>query len=364
MKNLILLFCAMMIAGLSYGQLKVVSNGNTKIGDTGTSPLGKTHITGTTTLELALDAAAGNPDFSLLAAGTVRGQVKFENSTDGLGFFVQTASAQKAIHIERTNQRVGIGTSSPATKLHVAGTISHMGLSNVSDRRLKTDIREYKGGLKEVLSIQPKYYRYNDILINSKGAERKDLNGRQEVGVIAQEIQEIAPELVNTFVHESYDYTNDDGETGPKLISEDEYLAVNTDAIKFMLVNAVKEQQEIIENQEDRIAELEAKLDEVLDLVKNNEILNLTGGKAALGQNRPNPFTNETTIDYFIPEKSSNAQIEVFNISGQLIETKLIDHTGIGNLKVNAKDMASGAYSYRLVVDGRVVGTNKMILQN
>ena len=45
-----------------------------------------------------------------------------------------------------------------------------------------------------------------------------------------------------------------------------------------------------------------------------------------------------------------------------MIKTVNIEHRGEGTLRVNAVDIPSGTYTYDLVVDGRKVGTKKMVL--
>ena len=395
MKNLILLFCAMMIAGLSYGQFKVIANGNCGAGNA--NPQTALEVSGLANPELRISEnssttsyfrftdvsstsgviekvantgsslidinpissdGVGNASFRFFRLTNTTGAVRFNVFRgNGTGAINSQFGGNVSSYLNKETGNVGIGKSSPTEKLDLAGAaFKTVGgdLWNVpSDAKLKDNVKDYKKGLDLILDMNPVEYTYNGKAGTTKG--------EYQIGVLAQDLQKIAPFMVKDHVYIK-DEVDEFGNV--KIIEEEEFLSINASALKWITVNAIKQQQEIIDSQEDRIEELEAKLNEVLDLVKNNEILNLTGGKAALGQNRPNPFKDETTIDYFIPERSANAQIEVFNINGQLIETKNIDHTGIGNLKINAKDMASGAYSYRLIVDGQVVGTNKMILQN
>ena len=68
------------------------------------------------------------------------------------------------------------------------------------------------------------------------------------VGVIAQELQKIAPFMVS-------EYQGEDGET---------YLAVDPSAFDFILVNAVKELNDKIDELESNNENLTAKLDQVL----------------------------------------------------------------------------------------------------
>ena len=82
---------------------------------------------------------------------------------------------------------------------------------------------------------------------------------------------------------------------------------------------------------------------------------------ASLQQNIPNPFTNTTSIGYSLPQKFTSAQIIITDKSGKTL--KAINVSGSkGNVKVDASTLASGAYQYSLMVDGRLIDTKQMIL--
>ncbi len=92
-----------------------------------------------------------------------------------------------------------------------------------SDRRLKRNISEYTGGLDDILAIRPVQFQYNGL----SGYDTE----KEHIGVIAQELAEIAPYMVGT-------YTKDGTE----------YLEVDNSAMIYMLINAVKEQQAQIDD--------------------------------------------------------------------------------------------------------------------
>lgn len=86
----------------------------------------------------------------------------------------------------------------------------------------------------------------------------------------------------------------------------------------------------------------------------------LTLESAKLEQNIPNPFQQKTTIPYFIPQDSKNAQLHVFSLEGQLLETIKINSFGEGEIQLQIDGFASGQYYYSLEVNGRRVDTKKM----
>jgi hypothetical protein len=109
----------------------------------------------------------------------------------------------------------------------VSGSIKASGtVVQGSDLRLKEDIRPIDNALSRVNNIDGVYFTYKDTKEKS-------------IGVIAQEIQKILPEVV----------------------SEDNngYLSVNYSGIVPVLVEAIREQSSIISDLEERLSKLENK---------------------------------------------------------------------------------------------------------
>ena len=82
-----------------------------------------------------------------------------------------------------------------------------------------------------MLKINPVWFTYNGK------AGMPDDTG---VGVIAQELQKIAPFMVN-----EWEYKEVGEELGEEVVGE-KYLGVDNGAMTYMLINAVKEQQKMI----------------------------------------------------------------------------------------------------------------------
>jgi hypothetical protein len=107
-----------------------------------------------------------------------------------------------------------------------AGKPSGGSWSALSDQRLKNGIQPYADGLKTLLQINPVRYHYTVASGYDPSPEY--------VGVIAQDLQKIAPYMVTSSEH-----TPADGLA---------YLTVDNSAMTYMLINAVKELHQ--ENQE------------------------------------------------------------------------------------------------------------------
>ena len=110
--------------------------------------------------------------------------------------------------------------------------------STTSDRRIKKNIEDNNTGLEAIKQIQVKNFEYRtqdeitDFENPASAVVRKE---GVQLGVIAQEIEEILPDVVNK---ES---------TGVK--------SVNPDNITWYLVNAIKEQQAQIEELKKKVGE-------------------------------------------------------------------------------------------------------------
>ena len=82
---------------------------------------------------------------------------------------------------------------------------------------------------------------------------------------------------------------------------------------------------------------------------------------ASLSQNIPNPFNHTTIIRYTLPNKFSSAKIIVSDKNGSALKELNVSRNG--SLTVDASVLASGAYQYSLVVDGKLIATRQMVLQ-
>jgi len=81
-----------------------------------------------------------------------------------------------------------------------------------------------------------------------------------------------------------------------------------------------------------------------------------------LSQNYPNPFNPSTTIQFALPE-NAQVRLDVFDITGRLIKTEVNEErtAGYHSVQINASELSSGLYFYRLRTVGKVV-TKKMML--
>ena len=91
---------------------------------------------------------------------------------------------------------VGIGGTAPAYKLQLWSDSAAKPVSNTwtiaSDSRIKKDIRPFTDGLSVIKGINPVWYKFNGL-----GGFKED--GKNNIGVIAQDIVKVAPYTINTY---------------------------------------------------------------------------------------------------------------------------------------------------------------------
>ena len=81
-----------------------------------------------------------------------------------------------------------------------------------------------------------------------------------------------------------------------------------------------------------------------------------------LKQNNPNPFTENTVIEYTLPESIQNANIYIYDMNGKQIEQIALTERGESSVTVNGGELSAGMYLYSLIADGQVIDTKRMIL--
>lgn len=161
------------------------------------------------------------------------------------------------------------------------------------------------------------------------------------IGFIAQELQKVFPELVEA--------------------DTKGFLAVDYIGIIPVLVEAIKEQQIIIDTQDEKMKALENRLKTVENSTTSINDLK-DNSSTLLEQNSPNPFSQSTQIRYTIPANATGGSVLIFDMQGKLIKTYSISETGSGSLTINASELTPGMYIYSLVIDDIEVATKRMIL--
>jgi hypothetical protein len=88
--------------------------------------------------------------------------------------------------------------------------------------------------------------------------------------------------------------------------------------------------------------------------------IELSDDAIILDQNAPNPFSDQTTIHYYIPENAGAAEIIFMDFTGKTIKKISISEKGEGFITVYASHLNAGLFSYSIVADGKVIETKRM----
>jgi hypothetical protein len=135
----------------------------------------------------------------------------------------------------QTSASVGIGTEFPGDELYVVGDITATGaITELSSLKYKTNISQFSDALEKVSNLRGVNYNWR----TDEYPEMK-LTEDQQIGLIAEEVEKIIPQLV---------HTDDNGER-----------SVDYGKLSAVLIEAIKDQQKLIEELSYRIEELECK---------------------------------------------------------------------------------------------------------
>lgn len=249
-------------------QSSINNSGNTVIQDISVDTYG--HVTSIGSTALSIPAAANNATITLSAGSGLTGGGNFttdqsgnetitvnhadtssQGSVNGSGnTFIQDVTLDGFGHVTGLNTNtlttsdlgldsndsvqhgsLGIGTSATG----VSGEIVATGdiTSNASDDRLKNRLGGIENALHKVESLSGFYFEFNNTAIDL------GLQKGKRVGVSAQEVQSVLPEVVR------------DSPVG------DEYLTVQYEKLVPLLIEAIKEQSSTIEDLKSRINTLE-----------------------------------------------------------------------------------------------------------
>ena len=202
---------------------KVMFNGNTTIGGDDLTIGDLSAFSGSFTQRSAIDVVA-HSDGDLLTG--------YASGSSGDRFNIELDASNSLAKIS-SGGGYNLTLSSEGGTITASNDLTVSGDVNISsDARLKSNIVSLGSTLPKLLQIDGKSY---------------EVKGKQKIGVLAQEIQEVFPELVSE--------------------DDNEMLAVNYQGLVPVLINALKEQQgEInrLKDQEKRLERLEklvAKLD-------------------------------------------------------------------------------------------------------
>jgi hypothetical protein len=199
-------------------RMRIHSSGGVSIGNTTDPSANNLSVTGALTLGTALTVGNGGT-----GAATLTGIVK----GNGTSAFTAAVAADFPTLNQNTTGTAGGLTGTPnitvgtigCTTVTASGAITSTSTitSYFSDERLKTKLGNIENALDKVQSLNGFYYEPNEI------AQSLGYKSKREVGVSAQEVQAIMPEVI-----------------APAPI-DNQYLTVSYDRLVPLLIEAIKE---------------------------------------------------------------------------------------------------------------------------
>lgn len=130
----------------------------------------------------------------------------------------------------------------------IVGRVNSNGILETSDGRFKKDVEVISDALSTVQNLRGVTYDWKAEEFPDRG-----FNAQREMGVIAQEVELLVPEVVNT--------------------DENGFKSVQYGHLVPLLIEAIKEQQKIIDGQQVELTSLKAMQDEMETLKASIELL-------------------------------------------------------------------------------------------
>lgn len=168
--------------------------------------------------------------------------------------------------------------------------------------------------------------------------EESPIVKNKHYGLIAQELQEIYPDLV--------------------IENQDGYLAINYTEIIPLLIRSVQELNAKVEQYENAIVPVYKAQTRTADA----EATAIDAIVTTLYQNTPNPFTESTLIRCDVADDVVKADLYIYNMNGEQIAEYSITERGETSVTIDGGSLNAGMYLYALIVDGQVIDTKRMIL--
>jgi hypothetical protein len=237
------------------------------------------------------------------------------------------------------------------------GHVNCYQLNTYSDERLKENIEDLNNSKNNLSLLRGVSYNFKqsdpyDSNINSTDLQL--ISEKKYFGFIAQEVEQIFPELVDT-----------DPETGIK--------SMNYIGVVPILVEAFKELSFKVDSLEDKLKQCCSNYiipisltDSISSFTQDSSNTNRMQGSGNelpfLGQNKPNPFSEDCIIPFYLPRFVSKAMLIFTDLNGSFIKQELLQNREEGTYSVKGNEFAPGMYLYTLIADDQIIATKRMVL--
>ena len=214
-----------LILGSASHSTKLVGSGNlTYNGDAVLTTAAGTAVSATSASHAEFADTAGTAGSATTATtATNADNVNIDNTTTGTGYRVMFADSAGTGYERPYVHDNGIEYDPETGTLRLSGDV--VAYNSFSDRELKDNIQTYEGGLNAVMQLNPVTYEWK------KGREG------QEIGLIAQEVEQVVPQVVRE----------------QQRMDEGTYKTVDYEKLVAVLIDAVQDQQRQINELKDKL---------------------------------------------------------------------------------------------------------------
>ena len=248
-----------------------------------------------------------------------------------------------------------VGNSDLRYKQNIVG----LGEFSTSQMSRETSTANHGSVLSAVLALNPVQYNLRQVYFEALSdtttvargffAEESQLFQRTHFGLIAQELQEIFPNLV---------YEEDNG-----------FLSINYTGLIPLLIQSIQELHAKIEQLQAGIIGVPGIPSpppvQTMNAPASNDAWNPfdeTGRVAALYQNVPNPFRQATEIRFYLPQTVATAFLIFYDLQGRQLHQITLTQRGEGSELISGSQFPPGIYLYALIADGQEVAVRRMII--
>lgn len=356
MKSTLLSIILLSVTSAVYGQLKVYNSGNTLIGtkNSAAAYVPKLEVGSLKSGNSVAILGIGKGQNQATTVG-VYGEAIDYNGCHNYGVVGGLGSGTQGTGIGGiAGQPISLGINGQYAgyfvgPVQVSGTLTANTIVQSSDIRLKTDVKtltEYSGSaLNKLKNMSVISYSYKNafpsLLLPDTISENMVMEtarikaGKKHIGLIAQELRELYPELVEE--------------------SQDGHLSVNYIELVPVLIQAIQE----LEQELDEIKGVSKAMTRSVDDETAEPNAVAIGNK--LYQNTPNPFKEQTTIRFQLADGVNDAAICIFDMTGKTLK-KLPISSGMESVSIGGWELGEGMFLYSLIVNGQEIDTKKMII--
>ncbi|HNG90190.1 MAG TPA: tail fiber domain-containing protein, partial [Saprospiraceae bacterium] len=233
------------------------------------------------------------------------------------------------------NVRIGGPDIAPSVKLDVSGDLRCFNIFTNSDRRYKTGIRTLEGALGKVLAMRGTSYDFAAAQLP------EGYTAGKQIGFIAQEMKEVMPELVK-----------EDAQG---------MMSVNYVGVIPVLVEALKEQHEVISELEAQNTELKERLSRIeaaLGLSSTERQQPANPAAAVSATISPNPTSGFVTLNLSNAASAQALTVRILDYAGREVASR--HAAGETTLQFDLRNQPAGTYTAQVLANGKLLSTQQL----